>query len=150
MLYLWLAHLGSRVFDILASGYTRPHPWRYWGLLFHNRRRQVNAICLGSGRLTHTGTSVIETGATLYTFLAGPPVSPALISWTFFTDQNQQYAASRVLILHVFQALGSVIAPIVVRGISKNGPPAAEWAYLVLAVRSDSQPHPFHLVSRAP
>ena len=48
--------------------------------------------------------------------------------------------------MHVFQALGSVIAPIVVRGISKNGPPAAEWAYLVLAVRSASQSHHFHLV----
>jgi len=29
-----------------------------------------------------------------------------------------------------------VIAPLVVRGISKNGPPAAEWAYLVLSMLS--------------
>jgi len=41
-----------------------------------------------------------------------------------------------VLILHGFQAFGSVIAPLVVRGVSKNGPPAAEWAYLVLALVS--------------
>jgi len=29
--------------------------------------------------LTDTGTAVIETGATLYSFLAGPPVSSAFI-----------------------------------------------------------------------
>lgn len=38
--------------------------------------------------------------------------------------------------MHGFQALGSVIAPLVVRGVSKNGPPATEWAYLVLALVS--------------
>jgi hypothetical protein len=82
--------------------------------------------------LIQTGTSVIETGATLYSFLAGPPVSlEVVLRRTSYTDCRQQYAASRVLLLHFFQALGSVIAPLIVRSIGKNGVPAAEWAYLV-------------------
>jgi len=62
------------------------------------------------------GSSVMETGATLYTFLAGPP----------------QYAATRVLIMQGIQAIGTTVAPLVVSGIETKTQ-ALEWAYLVLA-----------------
>lgn len=54
--------------------------------------------------VTGLGVSVIQTSASLYSYLAGPG----------------QYAASRVLVLQVFQALGAAIAPIVVRAAMED------------------------------